>query len=53
VAIAPDLYHGELAEYTEVEKAKQLAESLDVDRAVKDLGFAIDYLKVSERKELF
>jgi len=43
-ALAPDLYHGEYAEHTEMDKAGQLMTSLPPDRAAKDMGGAIDYL---------
>src|SRR5690348_12415440 len=44
VALAPDLYHGELAGHTEMDKAGQLMQSLPVDRAARDMGGAVDYL---------
>ena len=44
VALAPDLYRGELAEHTEMDKAGQLMNSLPPDRAARDMGGAIDYL---------
>jgi carboxymethylenebutenolidase len=44
VALAPDLYHGEIAEHTEMDKAGQLMQSLPPDRAARDMGGAIDYL---------
>lgn len=44
VALAPDLYHGEIAEHTEMDKAGQLMQSLPPDRAARDVGGAIDYL---------
>jgi carboxymethylenebutenolidase len=44
VALVPDLYHGELAEHTEMDKAAQLMNSLPPDRAARDMGGAIDYL---------
>ncbi len=43
-ALAPDLYHGEYAEHTEMDKAGQLMTSLPPDRAARDMGGAIDYL---------
>jgi carboxymethylenebutenolidase len=48
VALAPDLYHGELAEHTEMDKAGQLMTSLPIDRAARDMGGAIDYLLGSD-----
>jgi carboxymethylenebutenolidase len=44
VALAPDLYHGELAEHTEMDKAGQLMSSLPPERAARDMSAAIDYL---------
>lgn len=44
VALAPDLYHGEIAEHTEMDKAGQLMSSLPPDRAGRDMSAAIDYL---------
>ena len=44
VALAPDLYHGELAEHTEMDKAGELMSSLPPDRAAKDMSGAVDYL---------
>src|SRR2546423_11615547 len=44
VALAPDLYHGELAGHTEMDKAAQLMQSLPPDRAAKDMSGAVDYL---------
>jgi carboxymethylenebutenolidase len=44
VALAPDLYHGELAGHTEMDKAGELMNSLPPDRAARDMGGAIDYL---------
>jgi carboxymethylenebutenolidase len=44
VALAPDLYHGEIAEHTEMDKANELMQSLPPDRAARDMGAAIDYL---------
>src|SRR3954447_23083841 len=44
VALAPDLYHGEIAEHTEMDKAYELMQSLPPDRAARDMGGAIDYL---------
>ncbi|HET9730345.1 MAG TPA: dienelactone hydrolase family protein, partial [Acidimicrobiia bacterium] len=44
VALAPDLYHGELAEHTEMDKAGKLMSELPMDRAARDMGGAIDHL---------
>ena len=44
VALAPDLYHGQLAEHTEMDKAAQLMQSLPPDRAARDMSGAVDYL---------
>jgi carboxymethylenebutenolidase len=43
-ALAPDLYHGEIAEHTEMDKAGELMQSLPPDRAARDMSGAIDYL---------
>jgi carboxymethylenebutenolidase len=48
VALAPDLYHGELAEHTEMDKAAQLMTSLPPDRAARDMGGAVDHLLASD-----
>ena len=44
VALAPDLYHGELAGHTEMDKAGRLMQALPPDRAARDMSGAIDYL---------
>src|SRR4051812_191258 len=44
VALAPDLYHGDIAEHTEMDKANELMQSLPPDRAARDMGGAIDHL---------
>ena len=44
VALAPDLYHGELAAHDEMDKAAQLMQSLPPDRAGRDMSGAVDYL---------
>ena len=44
VALAPDLYHGELAGHTEMDKAGKLMSQLPPDRAARDMSGAIDYL---------
>ncbi len=44
VALAPDLYHGELAGHDEMDKAGRLMKSLPPDRAGRDMSGAVDYL---------
>ena len=44
VALAPDLYHGELAGHDEMDKAGSLMHSLPPERAARDMSAAIDYL---------
>ncbi len=44
VALAPDLYHGELAGHTEMDKASKLMQSMPPDRAGRDMSGAVDYL---------
>ena len=44
VALAPDLYHGELAQHTEMDKAGKLMQSMPPDRAAKDMSGAIDFV---------
>lgn len=44
VALAPDLYHGDHAEHTEMDKANELMQSLPPDRAARDMAGAIDFL---------
>jgi carboxymethylenebutenolidase len=44
VALAPDLYHGELAGHTEMDKAGGLMQSLPPDRAARDMSGAVDHL---------
>ena len=39
-ALAPDLYHGEYAEHTEMDKAGELMTKLPPDRAARDMGAA-------------
>src|SRR5262245_58533100 len=45
VALAPDLYHGELAGHTEMDKAGKLMQSLPPDRAARDMSGAVDFLR--------
>ena len=44
VALAPDLYHGELAQHDEMDKAAHLMQSMPADRAARDMSGAVDYL---------
>ena len=44
VALAPDLYHGQLAGHDEMDKAAHLMHSLPPDRAGRDMSGAVDYL---------
>jgi carboxymethylenebutenolidase len=44
VAMAPDLYHGELAAHDEMDKAAHLMQSMPADRAGRDMSAAVDYL---------
>ncbi len=44
VALAPDLYRGELAEHTEMDKAGELMNSLPPERAAADMSGAVDHL---------
>ena len=44
VAFAPDLFHGEIAEHTEMDKAAALLTALPLDRAARDMSGAVDYL---------
>ena len=46
VALAPDLYHGELAdpEHQEMDKAAELMTALPPDRAGRDMSGAVDFL---------
>ena len=44
VALAPDLYHGEVAEHDEMDKAAHLMQGLPADRAAKDMSGAVDFL---------
>ena len=43
-ALAPDLYHGELAEHDEMDKAAHLMSSMPIERAAADMGAAVDFL---------
>ena len=44
VALAPDLYHGELARHDEMDKAGHLMQSLPAGRAGRDMSGAVDFL---------
>lgn len=44
VALAPDLYHGQLAGHDEMDKAGHLMRSMPADRAARDMSGAIDFL---------
>jgi carboxymethylenebutenolidase len=44
VALAPDLYHGEVAGHDEMDKAGQLMTDLPADRAARDMSGAVDFL---------
>jgi carboxymethylenebutenolidase len=44
VALAPDLYHGELAAHDEMDKASHLMTSMPPDRAGRDMSGAVDFL---------
>jgi carboxymethylenebutenolidase len=44
VALAPDLYRGELAAHDEMDKAGHLMSSMPMDRAARDMTGAVDYL---------
>ena len=43
-ALVPDLYHGDLAEHTEMDKAAELMNAMPIDRAVRDMSGAVDFL---------
>lgn len=44
VALAPDLYHGELAGHDEMDKAAALMQKMPADRAARDMSGAVDFL---------
>jgi carboxymethylenebutenolidase len=44
VALAPDLYHGEVAQHDEMDKAGHLMSTMPADRAARDMDGAVDYL---------
>ncbi len=43
-ALCPDLFHGELAQHDEMDKAAQLMTGLPPDRAARDMSGAVDFL---------
>ena len=43
-ALAPDLYHGEIAGHDEMDKAAQLMAAMPPDRAARDMSGAVDFL---------
>ncbi len=47
-ALAPDLYHGELAQHDEMDKAAHLMTTLDQQRAAQDMTGAIDALSAND-----
>jgi carboxymethylenebutenolidase len=47
VALAPDLYHGEIAAHTEMDRAGELMNAMPPERAGRDMGAAVDYLLAS------
>jgi carboxymethylenebutenolidase len=42
--LAPDLYHGDIAKHTEMDKAAELMNALPPDRAARDMGGAVTFL---------
>ena len=46
--LAPDLYRGELAGHTEMDRAGELMSSMPPERAARDMSGAIDYLAASD-----
>ena len=44
VALAPDLFHGELAGHDEMDKAGELMQNMPIDRAGRDMSGAVDFL---------
>src|SRR5438132_11097964 len=43
-ALAPDLYHGELAGHDEMDRAAELLNTMPIDRAAREMSGAVDYL---------
>lgn len=48
VALAPDLYHGELAGHDEMDRAAELMNAMPPDRAARDMSAAVDFLAAHE-----
>ena len=48
VALAPDLYHGQVAGHDEMDKASHLMQNLPADRAARDMSGAVDFLAAHE-----
>ena len=44
VALAPDLYHGQVAGHDEMDKAAHLMQTMPPDRAGRDMSGAVDYV---------
>jgi carboxymethylenebutenolidase len=44
LALCPDLYHGELAQHDEMDKAARLMNEMPADRAARDMSGAVDWL---------
>jgi carboxymethylenebutenolidase len=44
VALAPDLYHGDMATHQEMDKAGKLMSEMPPDRAARDMGGAVSFL---------
>jgi carboxymethylenebutenolidase len=47
VALAPDLFHGDIAAHTEMDRAGELMNAMPPDRAARDMGAAVDSLLAS------
>ena len=45
VALAPDLFHGTTASYSEPDEARKLVMALNIQQAARDMGGAVDYLR--------
>lgn len=48
VALAPDLYRGELAGHAEMDRAGELMSKMPMDRAARDMSGAVDFLASRE-----
>lgn len=44
LTLCPDLYHGDIAEHDEMDKAAQLMTQMPADRAAQDMSGAVDWL---------